>query len=292
MARGREFNVLVAIDGSAGARAALAATVAFPWPAHARVFGVVAAGTPVATELPVAVSTVLRGRQERVAAAARRTLGRRWPDAQVTVVRQPPVPGISSEARRRRAVTIVVGARGLGAIRRFFLGSVSRGVVRDARCPVLVVNRGVGRFARFVVGLDGSLHARRALDFLIGLEAPAGGRVDVLAVVEPVTLPSVATMPSAVRATLRRQMAALEARRVGPAQRDVEAAARRLERAGWKARPLVRVGVPLHEVLEATSSADCLVVGARGAGGMERLLLGSVAQGALDRSRVPVVIVR
>jgi nucleotide-binding universal stress UspA family protein len=35
-----------------------------------------------------------------------------------------------------------------------------------------------------------------------------------------------------------------------------------------------------------------LVVGARGAGGIERLLLGNVAEGVLDRAPISVLIVR
>src|SRR3970040_1075854 len=53
------FHVLVATDGSARARAARAAAVAFPWPRGARASGVIArrgfAGTRVAGEWPVTV---------------------------------------------------------------------------------------------------------------------------------------------------------------------------------------------------------------------------------------------
>jgi nucleotide-binding universal stress UspA family protein len=55
----------------------------------------------------------------------------------------------------------------------------------------------------------------------------------------------------------------------------------------------VRRGAPLPELLAAvaTARADVLVVGARGASGVERLLLGSVAEGALARARLPVLVV-
>jgi len=48
------------------------------------------------------------------------------------------------------------------------------------------------------------------------------------------------------------------------------------------------------ELLEAITrtSADVVVLGARAAGGVERALLGSVADGALNRSPVPVLVVR
>ena len=42
------------------------------------------------------------------------------------------------------ADVVVVGARGLGEIRGFVLGSVSHEVVRHASCPVLVVPDGTG----------------------------------------------------------------------------------------------------------------------------------------------------
>jgi nucleotide-binding universal stress UspA family protein len=40
------------------------------------------------------------------------------------------------------------------------------------------------------------------------------------------------------------------------------------------------------------ADADLLIVGATGASQVRQLLLGSVAQGALDRSSIPVLIVR
>jgi nucleotide-binding universal stress UspA family protein len=88
--------------------------------------------------------------------------------------------------------------------------------------------------------------------------------------------------------------ASLNAKRARQARREVASAAVLLKRAGWRARGILREGVPLAEVLrEATASrADLLVVGARGTGGLARLLLGSVAEGALDRSPVPVLLVK
>jgi nucleotide-binding universal stress UspA family protein len=67
-----------------------------------------------------------------------------------------------------------------------------------------------------------------------------------------------------------------------------------LRRAGWSVRSAIRWGIPIEELLAASRASDAhvLVVGARGTGGVARMLLGSVAEGALSRSRVPVLIVR
>jgi nucleotide-binding universal stress UspA family protein len=78
------------------------------------------------------------------------------------------------------------------------------------------------------------------------------------------------------------------------AKRDVAKVGARLARGGWAVRERVYAGAPLDALLATVSAtrADVLVVGARGASGVSHLLLGSVAEGALGRSPVPVLIVR
>jgi nucleotide-binding universal stress UspA family protein len=213
----------------------------------------------------------------------------------VSAMNTPPIEAIIAEARRRRAGVIVVGSRGLGFASRLMLGSVSRGVVRRARCPVLVVKGRHRRIKRLVLATDGSPNAGRALGFLLArLEPPAGARVKVVRVLEPVLPRTRVLLPAPIRRAIMSSAASLNAKRARQARREVASAAVLLKRAGWRARGIVREGVPLAEVLrEATASrADLLVVGARGTGGLARLLLGSVAEGALDRSPVPVLLVK
>jgi nucleotide-binding universal stress UspA family protein len=76
--------------------------------------------------------------------------------------------------------------------------------------------------------------------------------------------------------------------------RELNRAAARLTRAGWQARTVLANGEPLRELLAciARVQPQLLVVGARGASGVRHLLLGSVAEGALNRSPVPVLVAR
>jgi len=287
------FCVLAATDGSRPAQAAVAAAVGFPWPKGASGHGVLARARLPPRGWPRSVTRVLEQSELRAAFAARRILRRRWPDAEVAVVDRPPVDGILSEAGRLGARVVVVGARGHGALSRLVLGSVSLGVVRRAPGPVLVVKRPL-RVARLVIGVDGSAHSRRAVELVTGLAAPDGGAVTLVAVLEPLRPVSAGLLPSSLRATIGRELAGLEAERTQDLQRELDRAARRLKRAGWVVETQVRVGVPLAELLATTqaSRADVLVLGARGVGGLERLLLGSVAEGALSRSPVSVLVVR
>jgi nucleotide-binding universal stress UspA family protein len=97
-----------------------------------------------------------------------------------------------------------------------------------------------------------------------------------------------------VRSALRAQASALAAEKQREARRRVASASRRLEAAGWDVRAEVREGVPLECLLARVGAerADLLAVGARGVGGMRRLLLGSVAEGALQHAPCAVLVVR
>ncbi|MEV4643565.1 universal stress protein [Saccharopolyspora sp. NPDC049357] len=57
-------------------------------------------------------------------------------------------------------------------------------------------------------------------------------------------------------------------------------------------RGAVRFGHPVEELVSAASHAHVLIVGHRGMGGFERLLLGSVAHAVLHHAECPVVVVR
>jgi nucleotide-binding universal stress UspA family protein len=293
MAKSRDFRVVVGTDGSPDARAAVAVAVAFPWPARSQGQGVVARPRPaVVAEWPAGVRAVVDESFQRIAAAAQRALRRRWPTAEVVVLDRPPVEAILSEARGADA--IVVGSRGHGALGRLLLGSVSRDVVRRATCATLIVKGRSRELRRLIVGLDGSANARRAVDFVADLQVPRGGQVTVVRVLEPMRVGSIGLMPAAVRGRLAGQMAAAREEQTRSAERELAAAGAVLKRAGWSVRQAIRWGVPADELLAGlvAADADVVVVGARGTGGVARLLLGSVAEGVLSRARVPVLLVR
>lgn len=294
MAKARSFTILIATDGSDEATAALNAVTTFPWPAAARVAGVVVRGHLAASEVPDFVWADIERSLANVAEDARKILARHWPDAEVRVIDGPVVDAILSHAERIGARVIVLGSQGHGAIARLLLGSTSLGVVRGMRDAALVVRghpRGVTKVA---VGFDGSTAARHAVTFLAGLDAPAGGQVTLVRVLQPTRLPSVGRLPAAARQAVLSQAAAVDAAEEKKAAREAETAAAELRRAGWKVDVVLRKGEPLSELLAATkrAHAQLLAVGARGHSAVERLLLGSVVEGALHRSPVSVLVTR
>ena len=202
-----------------------------------------------------------------------------------------PVEGILGEAERFQADVIVVGWRGHGAVRRLLMGSVSRGVVRGSKCAVLVVRRSQ-RVRTIVVGVDGSDAAKRALAFVGRLAPPRDGRVTLVSAVELLTPPSRGRVPGA--ATIAREVRRQNTIRARAATKDLNRAAAELKRSGWQPRTMLVHGEPLRDLLGAVaaSRAQLLVVGARGTSGVRYLLLGSVAEGALNQSPVAVLVAR
>lgn len=294
MTASKRHRILVASDGSPSAQAALAAAARFPWGASARARAVVGRTDWMPPESADARAAIAR-HEALVADAARRSLSKRWPNAEATVVARLPVDAILREAQAFGATAVVLGWRGHGRFRRVLAGSVSRAVAAHAQCPVLVVRESPRAFRTFVVGYDGCANAQRALEFLCTLEPPAGSRVVLVDVVEPVSAPaSAALLPPSARALLRREAKKLNEERARTAYDTLNAGVARLKRCGWSASGEVRPGAPLERLLAAADDhrADVLVVGARGVSGLERALLGSVANGALNRSARPVLVVR
>jgi nucleotide-binding universal stress UspA family protein len=151
---------LIAFDGSAAARQAVAATAALLKPRTTLVLTIwEAALAQAAVAAPpdvgmtpavdpsalLAVDDALRDRAERVAndgAELARSLGLDAEPLAMADVRD--IAGTIVEvARDHKAATIVVGSRGLSGLRARFEGSTSKGVVKHAPCPVVVVHDAV-----------------------------------------------------------------------------------------------------------------------------------------------------
>jgi nucleotide-binding universal stress UspA family protein len=235
--------------------------------------------------------TALDRGAELTAHSARRTLSRRWPDVEIEVVDKTPVEGILDEAERFRADVIVVGWRGHGAVRRLLMGSVSRGVVRGAKCAVLVVSR-PQRVRRMVVGFDGSPTAQRALAFVGRLVPPRDGHVTLVTGVEMMRRPSQGRVPGA--GAIAREIRRANTIRARTAMKALTRAGAELRRGGWHTRTALVHGEPLRDLLRTVGAAraQLLVLGARGSSGVRHLLLGSVAEGALNQSPVAVLLAR
>ena len=273
----KRFHALIATDGSAAAKAAVATAVRFPWPDGSRAFGVVARQVRPEYRRSILLAALDRT-ADLVATNAARALSRRWPDAQIRVVDASPVDAIVKEAMRFQADVIVMGWRGHGVVRRLLMGTVSRGVVRRAPCAVLVVRRVLRDLRHMVVGFDSSAHAQRGVEFISTLNPPRGGRVSLFTAVDTMHVPSQGMVPANTRAAISAEVAQINKERLAQTHQALDRATDTLTRVGWKVDRVVSTGAPLRELLAtvAQKRADLVVVGAKGVTGVRQLLLGSV----------------
>jgi nucleotide-binding universal stress UspA family protein len=266
-----------------------------PLPAYREVLVVTVINTllmPTVPEVAGELHSALIAEARRLADDTAADLVRPGSSAMGRVVEGDPRDEIVAAAKSWGADLIVLGARGLGVIKEFLLGSVSLGVARQAPCPVLVC-KGTPRDVRAVtVALDGSEHARRALAWLLALPLPAGTRLQLVGVAEPQHYPSSA--PGVLRETLRTAVAAIDAERRATAERECAAVAETVRGRDVVLDVNLQTGRPADVIVREAqeTDSDLVVLGARGLGALERLLLGSVSEFVLRHARCPVLIVR
>jgi nucleotide-binding universal stress UspA family protein len=138
-----------------------------------------------------------------------------------------------------------------------------------------------------LVGLDGSDHSHKALEWAVKHAALEHAALTVLAVHEvaasawtgsPIIYPE--DRPEEEKA---RQVA----------QEAVNKAVGELTGPGPESVTVRAVsGQPAQALIEASADADLVVVGSRGAGGFATLLTGSVSSKVVNHAACPVVVVR
>jgi nucleotide-binding universal stress UspA family protein len=137
------------------------------------------------------------------------------------------------------------------------------------------------------VGIDGSDHSVRALEWAVNEAAVRNTPLTVLTVH---AVPQSGWTGSPI--IVPQDPEDLEKERLA-----VEEMAFKVTRQLGKARPAsvtVRaiIGFPAQELIEASRKADLMVVGSRGAGGFAKLVAGSVSNQVVHHAHCPVVVVR
>ncbi len=171
---------------------------------------------------------------------------------------------------------IVVGSRGLDAIDRFMLGSVSTAIALHASSPVLIVKEPPQTLRRVLVATDGSASSNKAIQFMLrhfkAISEPA-----------PIVIQLVHVMPFLRYTVVKETGEKLLAR---------EAA--KLERAGYLVRQFPRLGPAAEEIMRVVNieQPDLIVTGAKGRSAVARFLQGSVSIKLTHQSPCSTLIIR
>lgn len=178
---------------------------------------------------------------------------------------------------------LVVGTRGWSSRVDLSIGSIGAYCVRHARVPVALIPAEVPPIHEqldVVVGFDGSAHARAALRWTLTHLRPSA---TVIAV-------RVFTSDSVIGEPLSPSTHMAEAR----AREELEQGVVEVL-GGVHDHPVVELlavsGDPRAALRSASIDADLLVVGSRGHGVLDRLLLGSVATALVHHPTLPTIVV-
>jgi nucleotide-binding universal stress UspA family protein len=191
------------------------------------------------------------------------------------------------------AELMVVGSRSARGFVGRLLGTVSTSLPAHSKCPVVVVPHAwAKRHAQdagtltpslgVAVGSDGSHQARIAIVKAAEEAQRMGVGLKLVNALAPYT-GALTWVPAAVDfEAMHREIDELQNRAIQWIRGhfpDLEITAERID------------GSPVQVLLEAGESADLVVVGTRGRGGLRGMLLGSISQGVLHSSQNPVMIV-
>jgi nucleotide-binding universal stress UspA family protein len=137
-----------------------------------------------------------------------------------------------------------------------------------------------------IVGIDGSEHSRRALEWAIKEAALRHAPLTVLTVHQavagywggPVAYPGDPQLAKHAQDL---------------AEKETETVLDQFDADSRPASVFVHAvsGMPADELLKAAAGADLIVIGSRGAGGFRRLLMGSVSTQVTHHACCPVVVI-
>ncbi|BCI87972.1 hypothetical protein NIIDMKKI_31780 [Mycobacterium kansasii] len=183
------------------------------------------------------------------------------------------------------AEMIVVGSSGRGALARVLLGSVSSSLVRRARCPVAIIRDEDPLMpdplhAPVLLGIDGSPASEAAV--AVAFDEASRRGVELIALhawsdLEVVELPGLNW--SAVEAEAQ---VLLAERLAGWQERYPDVTVRRV----------VVCDRPARQLVERSQTAQLVVVGSHGRGGVTGVLLGSVSNALVHAVRMPLIVAR
>jgi nucleotide-binding universal stress UspA family protein len=234
------------------------------------------------------IDALIAGAEKHVAAAVH-ILHEAGVGATGTVLRGYPVGEIDTFVRAKEADAIVMGTNGRAGIDRLFLGSVTMAIIRLADVPVVTVHADdTLDGGPLLVAVDASAASLAALDCAIERARVAGV---ALALLHVFGWNSIEQLSSTVG--IRPQSAGRRA--LSDAENALDEAADHVRAAGLTFRTeLYRGEDPAAAILTAAErhGAGAIVMGTHGRGGLERLLIGSVADRVVRAAQLPVYVIR
>lgn len=230
---------------------------------------------------------------EQIATDGRRRAAKRMDEDLVEVVALQGSPAGTLVEASRRASLVVVGHPARGRARELVTGSVAFAVAAHAQCDVAVIPSGElilpGPDHHVIVGVDGAADGERAATRAAEIAALWHAPLEI---VQAWSLSSSVGWSGSLAGTA---VVPDDAEFFESEARQSVAHVATLVREAHPALAVSTIAIeehPAHALTKLAGSAGLLVVGTRGLGGFERLILGSVSRAIVHHATCPALVVR
>ncbi len=187
---------------------------------------------------------------------------------------------------------ITIGTHGRSGLGKFLMGSVADRVIRRCSCPVLAVRCGDGPppervdIRSILLPIDFSDHSEFAARYAFTLAGTIGAELRVVHVIDQTVHPSFYAVGKESLLELDPDLRARAEAAIDDFLRDVSG--------GIPYEKEIVEGKPAAEIARLSKEGrDCLIViASHGAGGLERLMMGSTTEKVVHMTECPVMIIK
>lgn len=139
-------------------------------------------------------------------------------------------------------------------------------------------------FEKILYPTDFSDVSKKALEYLKKLKQAGEQKVIVLHVIE--LDPNIEKVPANIKEVLKKELEQTS-------RNEIEAIAAQLKSAGLDVTVKVEMGSPVKKILEMADEekVSAIVLGSHGKSNIKEILIGSVSENVIRKSRVPVLVV-
>lgn len=288
-------NLLLAVDGSVHANAAVQFVTELPLPQNSQI-NIISVLIPRNAQYHVYLEEILKHTQEQIQEKHANQI-------HTHLLTGNPAEQIVAFAEEHKPDLVVLGARGLRSTLGILLGGVAQQVVEYACCPVLVVRAPFKGIHKVLVTTDGSDHSQYALKYIQNCPLPANVHFDVMNVLPPEITPAMLgqywrmdmeiSPPVITEPTQERidQQKYLEEEAGNALLHEASETLKHLEH---PLNTVLRRGDAATEILDYASQEkiDLIISGSRGLSEFRGWLLGSVSRKLVHYANCSVMIVK
>ena len=190
-------------------------------------------------------------------------------------------------AETKGADLIAMGTYGRKGIRRLIMGSVTSSVILGSACDVLVIknpcSRCAGKYESALVPFDGSVSSKKAL-----------GRAAALSKMNPMSIALLYVVPRYEEMIGFLRTSSIQDWLLEEGARLIKQAEHMVSDNGAEVKTIVEEGPVGEKIVEIANNLknDLIVMGSHGWRGVNKALIGSIAERVIAYAAVPILIAR